>query len=249
MRACVLPPQTAILFSLSEAKEVAMTLQIDIRAVNVFVLSFFLAVFSTMPVVTFAQAPATKAQPSNALVNTPPIAQTNNSQSINAVTGQTQAAGQSQNFNAQYAGAALKLAELTLRQAVEANQQFPGTYSAVTIRCLQSQVAIAQSRLEVAQNGGNGGLKNILLGEIDGNLRIAEAKLQNAMAGGKPRPAQSTDVQLLQLAVEVERLAAERAKSPSASLAELLQWQIEELHQQLVQQQLEIDQLVTLIRQ
>ena len=221
-----------------------MSLRVDIRVVNGFPLTFFLAAFSVTAPMTFAQAPA-----SNAQINNPPIVQTNNPQTSDAVIGQPQTGRQAKEFNAQYAEAALKLAELTLRQAGAANQQFPGTYSAVTIRCLQGQVAIAQSRLQVAQNGGNGGLQRILLSEIDGNLKTAEAKLQNVSAGGKPRTPKSADVQLLQLAVDVERLAAERAKSPNASLAELLQWQIEELHQQLVYQQLEIDQLVTLIRQ
>jgi len=92
----------------------------------------------------------------------------------------------------------------------------------------------------------NAGCQIVALADlaIDGNLKTTEAKLQNASAGGKPRTPQSADVQLLQLTVDVERLAAERAKSPNASRAELLQWQIEELHQQSVHQQLEIDQLI-----
>ena len=221
-----------------------MSLRIGVRMVNSSTLTILVAIISVLPALVTAQVPA-----SNAQVNNPPIVPPNNAELSNAVTGQTRSGGQNQNFNTQYAEAALKLAELTLHQAGEANQRFPGTYSALTIRCLQSQVAIAQAKLQLAQSADNGGLQQILLSEIDGNLKTAEAKLQNASAGGKPRTPQTADVQLLQLAVDVERLAAERAKSPNASLADLLQWQLEELHQQLVQQQLEIDQLVTLIRQ
>jgi hypothetical protein len=226
-----------------------MSLRIGIRVLNGIVSAFVLAALSAMPRIAFSQEPANSASVSNAQASSAPVVQASNREPSSAATGQLQAGRPVQDFNVQYAEASLKLAELTLRQAIQANQRFPGTYSAVTIRCLQSQVAVAQSRLQLAQTGGNRGLQNILLSEIDGNLKSAEAKLQNASASGKPRTPTGADVQLLQLAVEVERLAAQRAQSPNASLAELLQWQIEELHQQLVQQQLEIDQLLTLIRQ
>jgi Tfp pilus assembly protein PilX len=152
-------------------------------------------------------------------------------------------------INVRYARAALRAAELDLRQASGVNERFPGTIGAVTLQHLRNQVVVATARLKAAKDGGRRGFQDVLLAEAEANLKIAELKLQNAAARRSPASLRTDNPDRLRPEADMNHMAIERIKSSQASEMQQLQWQIEALRQHVCRQQIHIDELETLVKQ
>lgn len=148
----------------------------------------------------------------------------------------------------QYAEARLALAEQRLKLAQLANQELPGTYSAIRIKQLKNQVELAEARVKAASNGQEVNWRDVYLQELQNRVQIAEVQLRQAREVRK-RVAGSvySDAELkkLRLEVQVAELALEQAKQLSRGNAseKYLRWQVRQIRNELMWLETRVDRL------
>lgn len=154
-----------------------------------------------------------------------------------------------ESVNVRYARTYLSLAKTELEIAEDANRRIGTLYPEITVQRLRNNVAFAEAQLKYELAGDEGDLHDVHLRELDGALKLAEAKLQKGLSMKKRLPQTVSDLEILRLrlAAEVARLTLERARSPQAQASPHahLQWQLDQLRRQVLRLQVRADQLTT----
>jgi hypothetical protein len=156
------------------------------------------------------------------------------------------AAGRAQaDLNVAYTRAYLKLAQLNLDMAMEANTRYPGTMPDTVLQPLRELVAIAQAELQEALGGKGRDVHALRVRFSEVGIAPAEAALRAAETVNQRSPGTVSprELERLRLQLEVARLELARARSVGLDL-EGLQWQLLDLRKDLLQLQSRVEQLV-----
>ena len=155
-------------------------------------------------------------------------------------------------INVRYARALSELAKHELQQALAENEKATGAFTNVTVERLKNNALIAEERLQHALSGKEHSLHQVHLREVEGNLRIAELNLQNALRLNErlSRMVSEDEMTGLRMSVEVARLALERAKDPAATKSREahIEWQFDYLRHEMLRLQTRVAELETLAR-
>jgi hypothetical protein len=133
-----------------------------------------------------------------------------------------------------YAEASLKLAQIDLQRAEDANERVAGTITPGAMDQLQHRVFEAQARLSALR--GESGAAAASLKVLEAAATIAATRLSQAEAANRRAPGAVPQLQLERLRVgnELAQLRIERTKSlQQAPLEQQLAWEVEQLHQEL----------------
>ncbi len=150
--------------------------------------------------------------------------------------------------NVRYARAALRLAQVTLQEANEANQRMPKTVPETDVSRLDQNARLAELQLKAALDPSIHGFhgENLLLAESA--IKVAEADYQKALQANKKFPGAvgKSKLERLRLEVEVSRLHLEREKTlgeDTASRMTELHWQLEQLRDEVLHLRSRVEQL------
>jgi len=139
-----------------------------------------------------------------------------------------------------YARAALKLAQMDLQKALDANKQVARTLPPYVIEPFRAAVKIADKQLQYALHEDAESLHHIHLAIAEAKVTAAESQLEMALAVNKQTSGlfSDTEIERLRQAAEVARLGLAKARAVNVSShAEHLQWQVEELQKEVMQLQ------------
>jgi hypothetical protein len=158
------------------------------------------------------------------------------------------AAGRSEDdLDVRYARASLKLAQLNLDKALQANQRYRGTMPDSVLQPLRELVQIARVELQEAPRGKDRDVHALRVRFAEAGVAPAEAALRSAETVNQRAPGtvSPTELDRLRLQLEVARLALARAQAGSGgSNLDDLQRQLLELRKDLLQLQVRVEQLV-----
>ena len=151
----------------------------------------------------------------------------------------------SNQFDVQLAKVRLQLAKVELERALGANERVR-IYPPVTLQFLRRNVDVAQAKLEAVTKPG-GDSHDAHLRELENNLKTAELKWKIAFETRERSPGalDEAGVEALRLRVEVARLALARARQPETVTTPLnhLQWEIEQLRDEMLELTLRVEEL------
>jgi len=149
------------------------------------------------------------------------------------------------NLDMQLAKARLKLANLELKRVSAANKRLPGLYSLVTIELLRRDVNIAQMRLDALSRSGAANTHAAHLRWLESTVKIAEFRWKTAerLRERSPELSEASQVETQRLRAEVARLALARARDPArvATPVDHMQWQLDQLRQELLELTLRVE--------
>ena len=164
-----------------------------------------------------------------------------------AAPTETTAGNLPENNGQRYARALLQLARLNLQNALDAGVKSPGIYSVGSIELLQQNVGIAEERLRQARQPGGGDGHSVHVRSSAAQLRVAEANLRAAVALRKrsPKYIRKSGLERLRLIVEIARMRLAKAQEwKTAGLTQAhMQWQLDQLREQIDELHLRIDQI------
>jgi len=145
-----------------------------------------------------------------------------------------------ESLDVRYARASLRLAEMDLQKAVDANKRFGRTLPPYAIEPLRAVVKIAEKQLQHVLHKDAETLHQVHLAIAEAKVTTAEAELERALAVNKQSSGlfSDTEIERLRQAAEVARLGLAKARAVNIqSHAEHLQWQVEELQKEVLQLQ------------
>lgn len=165
-----------------------------------------------------------------------------------AATNSTARNDSSETPAVQLARARLKLAKVELERALATNKRVQ-IYSAVTLELLRRNVDICETRLAALSRPSEVNSHAAHLRELEAKLKIAElrrkvaVKLQERLPGS----IDASKVEAARLRVEVARLALARARDPAhvATPLDHMQWQLEQLRQEMLDLTLRVEEFST----
>lgn len=141
-----------------------------------------------------------------------------------------------------YARAHLELAKMDLRRAMELNVRMPNVLPLGTIDALRRHVEIDEEQLKQYLKGENADLRGIYIRSAEAAVKIAEANLKRdrAIAERLGDTSSGRDVEHAMVVAKLAKLNLERIRTEETSQSELthLQWEIEELRNQVLDLQL-----------
>jgi len=153
--------------------------------------------------------------------------------------GTTDKKGNGESLDVRYAEAYAQLAQLQLQQALDANEKMRATFSKVLIERLRQHARIAGQLLERTRNPDASSQPDLNISSAEAELKLAEVKLQTSLALTRRVPGfePKADLEQLRAKVEVARLRLEKARQLSGklSLEENLQWQVNQLRDDLLE--------------
>ncbi len=163
------------------------------------------------------------------------------------VASDSHQSGNHESVRVRYARANLRLAEIELEMALTENEKIRYLYSAETVERLRNNVAFAEELLRHETHPGNDGLHSIHLRELEGTLKLAESELSSALEANTQVPGSISlmKVERLRAAVELARLALEKARDPAVTQSPIdhLQWQLERLRSELTRLYVRLDKV------
>lgn len=144
-------------------------------------------------------------------------------------------AKQEEPLNVRYARAFLELAKLDLQKAQNANRSVAGTLSAAYIEPLMQGVRMAEQLVDDAQQEAQGKKVAVSLRNEEVHAKLTEISYQKAAAANARVSGTVNGIELerLRLTAEVARLGLERAKVASQTELGFVQWQLDQLHEEL----------------
>lgn len=141
-----------------------------------------------------------------------------------------------------YARAHLELAKMDLRRAMELNMRMPNVLPLGTIDALRRHVEIDEEQLKQYLKGENADLHGICVRSAEAAVEVAEANLkrERAIAERLGGASSGLDVEHAVVVAKLAKLNLERMRTEENSKSVLmhLQWQIEELRNQVLDLQL-----------
>ncbi len=150
-----------------------------------------------------------------------------------------------ESLDVRHARAHLELAELEMRHALEWNKRIPGLFSERTIAYLRKHVEIDGEQLSQSIAHQNPDVHEIYIRGAQAAVELADADVQRRQAIYKSFPDNFHALELDRaIAVaKVAKLNLERtvAKKGSIDTLSQLQWQVEELRNQLLELQIKME--------
>jgi hypothetical protein len=150
-----------------------------------------------------------------------------------------------ENLEVRYARAHVKLAMLDLKRAEYWNKMIPNMISARTIDFLRKHVEIDLEQLRQSQQEDYADVHQIYMRGAKAAVDLAEADVARKQAASKAAGDAYNTLELDRaLAVaDVARLNLERTKSQDRSMQTIsdLQWQLEELRNQVLELQIQVE--------
>lgn len=150
--------------------------------------------------------------------------------------------------NVRFCRASLKLAQLTLQEANEANQRMAHTFPKTQISRLEQDVRLAELRLKAALEPAGRSFReeNLLLAEAA--ITVADADYQQALRANQRAPGTigKTKLERLRMEVEAARLHLERERTLADDTTSRLtdvQWQMELLRDEVIHLRNRVEQL------
>ncbi|TWU39442.1 hypothetical protein [Novipirellula artificiosorum] len=141
----------------------------------------------------------------------------------------------------------LELAQHDLEAALDANRDIPNLNSKLTLLRLQNQVEYSKKLLDHATNHGEHDLHSTHLQNLKNDLALAEQQYRWSKEANQKYAGvvSTTDVKRLKLAVELARLALERAEQPEITEdpTSHLQWQVDRLRSELLKLTVEFERV------
>lgn len=151
-----------------------------------------------------------------------------------------------ESLDVRHARAHLELAKLDLRRAQAWNKRMPGLFSERTIAYLRKHVEIDGEQLSQSMAQQNADVHDIYIRGAEAAVELADADVQRKQAIYKSFPDDYHAIELdRSIAVaKVAKLSLERtvAKKSSINTLSQLQWQVEELRNQLLELQIKIEE-------
>lgn len=136
------------------------------------------------------------------------------------------------------ARANLRLAEIESKIASTVNEQIPNLYSPQTVQRLRNHVSHAKEVLRYEMEGGEHGLHDLHLRELEVELEVAESELASGLKFNRRLPGSISDLEIekLRVATDVARLDLELARDPAVmhSREEHLQWQVDRMRSEMI---------------
>lgn len=153
------------------------------------------------------------------------------------------AAEKARDLDLRYSEAMLGLARLELQRAMGINRQIPGTFTKTAIEALEQSVIVCEAQVEALKEN-----KRIPLYLIaaEANAKAARQSLQRVLAINQQNPGTITpiEVERLRLTAELANLALEKARTiKPQNEAQFLQWQLDQLREDLFQLRNRVAQL------
>lgn len=149
-----------------------------------------------------------------------------------------------ESLNVRYARAHLALAKLDLRRAMEMDNQIPNFYPISAMESLRRHVAIDQEQLKQAKQAPNGNFHDIFVRSAEASLKMAKADLRRKQKAREKMPDATSiyEEKRAEAIVEIAKLQLEITNDKESSQYSLmyLQWQIEELRNQVLELQLQV---------
>ena len=154
-----------------------------------------------------------------------------------------------ESIDIRYARAHLELAKLDLRRALEWNKRVPHLFPAVTIEKLRRHVVIDEEQLKQCLMGQDSDLHEVCIRTAEAAVEIAEADLKRKRGVHERMPTtfSALNVERSRAAAKVARLNLERtrAQETAESVVAHLQWQIDELRNQVLELQLQLEMVAS----
>jgi hypothetical protein len=151
-----------------------------------------------------------------------------------------------ESLDVRYARSHLELAELDLRRALEWNKRMPGLFSDRTIAYLRKHVEIDGEQLSQSIAQQNPDVHEIYIRGAEAAVELADADVQRRQVIYKSFPDNFHALELDRaIAVaKVAKLCLERtvAKKSSTDTLSQLQWQVDELRNQLLEIQIKMEE-------
>jgi hypothetical protein len=149
-----------------------------------------------------------------------------------------------ESLNVRYARAHLALANLDLRRAMDMDNQIPNFYTNSAMESLRRHVAIDQEQLKQAIQAPNGNFHDIFVRSAEASLKMAKADLRRKQKAREKMPSDTSiyEEKRAEAIVEIAKLQLEITNDKESSQYSLmyLQWQIEELRNQVLELQLQV---------
>lgn len=132
----------------------------------------------------------------------------------------------------EYAQLYVKLTQLSLQQALQANQQAPNTIPKGQIAVLKARVALAEAWAQAAQGNPNGNARDTAVLESQVIEKAAEENYQSALKINAISPMNPIALEKLRVKLELARLRVKIARQldPNAPLA-LMQYHLQRLQE------------------
>lgn len=158
---------------------------------------------------------------------------------------QTDASEQEESLEVRYARAHLELAKLDLKRAQYWNRQVSDSVSDKTLAYLQKHVEIDQEQLEQSKQGNLANVHQMYIRGAEASLEWAEAQLARRQRAFKEVGGTLSAIELDRAiaVVNVARLNLERTRMQQDTMHTIayLQWQLEELRNQVLELQVKVE--------
>ncbi len=155
-------------------------------------------------------------------------------------------AGTVESLDVQYARAHFELAKLDLQRALDINRQSPRLLSERTIGNLRKQVEVDREKLTQVQQGADVNVHDVWVRAAEVGLEIALEDLdrRRAVFDQSPDDQSRFDLDRARAVVRVAKINLQRMKVEpgSAHTLSYLQWQIEELRNQVLDLEIKLEQ-------
>lgn len=155
-------------------------------------------------------------------------------------------AGTVESLDVQYARAHFELAKLDLQRALDINRQSPRLLSERTIGNLRKQVEVDREKLTQVRQGADVNVHEVWVRSAEVGLEIALEDLdrKRAVFDESPDDQSRFELERAQAVVRVAKINLQRMKIEpgSAHTLSYLQWQIEELRNQVLDLEIKLEQ-------
>ena len=158
-------------------------------------------------------------------------------ESRQASPGSAAAADELQGLNERYAKTSLRLAQLNLQRAIDANRKIARAVSSTEVERLRQIVNLAEDevRKEMAAGKEQGASMNVRTASANAKVAIAEWRKAQTANEREPGTVTADEMERLRLTAELAQLglARERAAGNTQSVVGELEWQIAQLRQEV----------------
>lgn len=176
-----------------------------------------------------------------------PNAKSPDNQAIAANPTKPESSGEVEAIEVRYARAHLEMAELDVERALAWNQRIPNLFNDRELDNLRKHVVVNQEQLKQSLRGYDSSVYQVVLRTAEATLKACESEVARRKSRYQEMPNRFNALELdhaqVQLKVAKLNLQRTRLQKDSVSTIAFLQWQIDELRNQLMETQLRIEKI------
>jgi len=157
----------------------------------------------------------------------------------------TEQSEQANDLDVRYARLTLALSQLELQRAQQINKQVPGTFTRTSLSAFEQSVIINEEQVKMLTQKGGKRIPMFLIA-AEANAKAAQQQLQRVMAINQLNPGTITPIEIdrSRLTAELANVGLEKARSiKPQNEAQFLQWQVDQLREDLYQLRIRVAQL------